>query len=470
MAFRGFVALCGLSLALGESAFAASPIYYLSDLGGTNNSYGYAVATANGAVEAAGRVNGASLPTTGDPAIWAGGTLTDLLTAVPGATSGSFLGIDSSGNAVGRAIIGGTVVTGIKNAFYLPAGGATATLLPVLNSASPYGAAYGISNNGIVTGYSTSTDAYHNAHAFVWTSAGEITDVGGLASDSASFAYGISPNGTYLAGYAYPTSGNNDSGWVPTVWTNSGSSWTCANVNPNPSVCKGEATAYAVNNNGDAVGTGYTNAAPDMSQNAFLFQHDGTVVNLGHLTTGIPDDQSLAINDSDVAVGKATVSTSDSHAFVWQSASGMKDLNHLLTPGGGAGWDLQSACGIDDAGHIVGYGTVSDGSTHAFLLTPTLPGDGNLDGKVDINDLTIVLANYGKTAGMDWTTGDFNGDGRVDINDLTIVLANYNQSLGSSASGLTAVPEPASLGLLLAATTAAALLLRRGRRHAGHGF
>ena len=26
-----------------------------------------------------------------------------------------------------------------------------------------------------------------------------------------------------------------------------------------------------------------------------------------------------------------------------------------------------------------------------------LPGDANLDGKVDINDLTIVLANYGQT-------------------------------------------------------------------------
>ena len=32
---------------------------------------------------------------------------------------------------------------------------------------------------------------------------------------------------------------------------------------------------------------------------------------------------------------------------------------------------------------------------HAVLFSP-LPGDANLDGQVDINDLTIVLSNYGK--------------------------------------------------------------------------
>ena len=60
---------------------------------------------------------------------------------------------------------------------------------------------------------------------------------------------------------------------------------------------------------------------------------------------------------------------------------------------------------------------------------------------MDINDLTIVLAHYGQT-GMTWTQGEFTGDGTVDINDLTIVLAHYGQSLGASAGGMAAVPEP----------------------------
>ena len=73
-----------------------------------------------------------------------------------------------------------------------------------------------------------------------------------------------------------------------------------------------------------------------------------------------------------------------------------------------------------------GYG---DGTVFALHL---LPGDANGDGRVDINDLTIVLANFGQT-GMTWSQGDFIGDGTVDINDLTIVLANFGY--GVSAAG-----------------------------------
>ena len=77
-----------------------------------------------------------------------------------------------------------------------------------------------------------------------------------------------------------------------------------------------------------------------------------------------------------------------------------------------------------------------------------MPGDANLDGKVDINDLTIVLAHYNQT-GMSWSQGEFTGDGTVDINDLTIVLAHYNQTFGASAAGnVSAVPEPSALVLL----------------------
>jgi autotransporter-associated beta strand protein len=83
-------------------------------------------------------------------------------------------------------------------------------------------------------------------------------------------------------------------------------------------------------------------------------------------------------------------------------------------------------------------------------VEPTIPGDAVLDGKVDVNDLTIVLAHYNQT-GMTWTQGEFTGDGRVDVNDLTIVLAHYNQTVGSSAGGvIKAVPEPCTLGLLAA--------------------
>ena len=88
-----------------------------------------------------------------------------------------------------------------------------------------------------------------------------------------------------------------------------------------------------------------------------------------------------------------------------------------------------------------------------------LMGDANLDGRVDVNDLTIVLTNFGRT-GMTWSRGDFTGDGTVDINDLTIVLANFGATENPS---LGAVPEPATLVLLAIGALALLLIPRRER-------
>ena len=106
--------------------------------------------------------------------------------------------------------------------------------------------------------------------------------------------------------------------------------------------------------------------------------------------------------------------------------------------------------------------TMSNSTAHGGGVETCLPGDANLDGTVDINDLTIVLAHYNQT-GMSWTQGEFTGDGTVDINDLTIVLANYNQSVG--AAPLAAVPEPSSVALLAAVALSAVWVI--GRRTSG---
>ena len=112
----------------------------------------------------------------------------------------------------------------------------------------------------------------------------------------------------------------------------------------------------------------------------------------------------------------------------------MADLNSTTLVPGLGGWTLQFAMNISDNGnHIVGFGTNAKGQTDAFLLTATLPGDANVDGKVDINDLTIVLANYGKT-GMTWTQGEFTGTALVDINDLTIVLRTMAKAWAAGAA------------------------------------
>ena len=59
------------------------------------------------------------------------------------------------------------------------------------------------------------------------------------------------------------------------------------------------------------------------------------------------------------------------------------------------------------AGSGLGFG----GYNYAVVGTPDLDGDANLDGRVDVNDLTIVLTHFGKT-GTGWSQGEFTATAR----------------------------------------------------------
>ena len=227
-----------------------------------------------------------------------------------------------------------------------------------------------------------------------------------------------------------------------------------------------------VNNAGQIIG--WYMPGIDPNAHAFLYNDSSTVVDLGNLGSPSGDTKPWAINSGGVVVGSSFTGANDTHAFVWTptSANGttgsMADLNSLLLNAAAmpSNMYLYSATGINATGSISGYMFVNNGvgnqaGYRAFALIPTIAGDANLDGRVDINDLTVVLANYnrnGLTNG--WPMGDFNGDGRVDINDLTVVLANYN-SHSSAAAGMAAVPEPTIVALALSALAALLALRRR---------
>ena len=60
--------------------------------------------------------------------------------------------------------------------------------------------------------------------------------------------------------------------------------------------------------------------------------------------------------------------------------------------------------------------------------TPVLtPGDVTGDGNVNLNDLSILLSNFGKS-GMQRSQGDLISDGNVNLSDLSQLLANFGKS------------------------------------------
>ena len=88
--------------------------------------------------------------------------------------------------------------------------------------------------------------------------------------------------------------------------------------------------------------------------------------------------------------------------------------------------------------------------TQLLSLTAWLPGDANMDGLVDLIDLSRLALNWRQTD-RDWSTADFNGDRVVDLQDLSLLGLNWRSSIplstafSLSLASAAAVPEPGSL-------------------------
>jgi len=95
-------------------------------------------------------------------------------------------------------------------------------------------------------------------------------------------------------------------------------------------------------------------------------------------------------------------------------------------------------------------------------VEPPVPGDANLDGVVGRDDVLALTLAMGRSAATTWQSGDFDRDGAVTLTDLATLQSHFGAAgplVGGN--GPAAVPEPASLVLVLSAALAAWVTLRR---------
>ncbi len=131
--------------------------------------------------------------------------------------------------------------------------------------------------------------------------------------------------------------------------------------------------------------------------------------------------------------------------------------NYDLSDDGVTG-GTNGAIDINDLDYLVRYlveTSAVDGDGNPIFGTQY--GDFNLDGEIELGDLTRLGTYYG--VGSTWAEGNANPhlDTDIELGDLTILGTYY----GVSNGGVDAIPEPATISLLLLGAAAA---LRRRRK------
>jgi probable HAF family extracellular repeat protein len=215
--------------------------------------------------------------------------------------------------------------------------------------------AYSINNLGQAVGFSSGPSGQR---AVSWDANGVARLLAVPAGVSLSRASGINVRGD-IVGVV-----NTAAGRRPVIWPIG------AQVATELMLLPGHVTgeAMAINNRGDAVGYSANAAA---LPRATLWPANAGPVDLGTLPGGTYS-RALESNDAGLVVGAAG-SGHESRAFVWTQASGMQDLNTLITP---SNFLLTQAVGINNVGDILatGHDAVAHGQPgHAHVEAHDLP-------------------------------------------------------------------------------------------------
>jgi len=124
--------------------------------------------------------------------------------------------------------------------------------------------------------------------------------------------------------------------------------------------------AGSINNRGEVAGT--AQSPLDGTIHAFLWTKDEGMQDFGAFPGAFATVPPCchSINDSGGMVGFSIDGDGNMRALLWQGKV-PKDLNTFIAKK--SGWYLLAASSINDAGQIVGWGTIN-GEVHALLATP----------------------------------------------------------------------------------------------------
>ena len=225
----------------------------------------------------------------------------------------------------------------------------------------PFSEGWGINNSDVVAGFGLN-DGQERALRWAGTLENDLGTLGGDVSQ----AYGINNLGN-VVGYSMNSSGNARAFL-----------WDGSMMNPLAILDDDQdSIANRINNHNQVVGridqyictgVGVNRSCTFSGAQPFSWEN-GAMRGLG--TLGGNDGEALGINDAGAVVGWSTIGEG-SRAFIWEKTNetaAMVNLNDLIP--GDSGWILTVATAINNQGQIVGYGFQNgDPNEKAFLLTP----------------------------------------------------------------------------------------------------
>jgi probable HAF family extracellular repeat protein len=310
-----------------------------------------------------------------------------------GGTNSQATDINNSGQVVGNGQLGGNLYT--RAAWWDAGHNASLLAAPSFRNSL----ASGLNDAGQIVGTSPSPGAMTN-HATLWIG-GTATDLGTLGGTTSratdinnagqvsgasfltgnQFEHATLWNGTVatdlgtLGGRYSEGAGLNDAGQV-VGWsmTTNDTALRATLWNGTTPIDLGglggqRSTAFDINNLGQIVGSSLTT---DNSAEHAVWWNGLTAIDLG--TLGGSFSRAVSINEAGQIVGSSAVQGSVlRHATLWDSAMNPVDLNSFLDVAmANAGWVLDSATAINDAGWITGVAhNQITGAAQGYVLSPS---------------------------------------------------------------------------------------------------